>query len=203
LTFVSVDEFSFNLAMQRNYGRLRHGRPAIQVTPANRGGNVNVEAAIQKGPGAVCRGVSETPFNGRSFSEFMNELIGYGRSNPVLNLCIFLDNCRIHEDLSLGEQLGVIGGILKVLPPSSLMLNPIAEVFADLKRPIRLFLSTTIRAEVLGIHNLPWGEKAGGSRWLLARTLDIAFQRIILEQVDSHYAHAFSSTTSALRRVAS
>jgi hypothetical protein len=60
-----------------------------------------------------------------SFSEFMDELIGYYRSNPVPNVCIVLDNCRIHEDLDLSEQLGTIDGILKFLPPDSPMFNQI------------------------------------------------------------------------------
>jgi hypothetical protein len=150
----------------------------------------------------VCRRVSETVFNRRSFSEFMDELIGYCRSNPVPNLCIVLDNCRIHQDLDLREQLGTIDGILKFLPPDSPMFNPPEAVSADPKRSVRTSLSTTMRADVLSIHNSPWGENARARRRLFVRTLAIAFQSIRLEQVDSHSARAVSFRTSALRRLA-
>jgi hypothetical protein len=36
-TFLSIDEFGFNLGLQRHYGRSRSGIPVIQVTPANLG----------------------------------------------------------------------------------------------------------------------------------------------------------------------
>jgi hypothetical protein len=71
------------------------------------------------------------------------------------------------------------------------MFNPIGKVFADLKRSIRTSLSTTMRAEVLGIHNLPWEEKVGARRRLFTRALDIAFQSISLEQVELEYITSF------------
>jgi hypothetical protein len=173
LTFVYVDEFGFNRATQWNYRWLRLRQPAIQVTPTNRCGNVTVAAAIHNGAGEVYGQVSETVFDRRSFSEFMDELLGYYRSNPVPNLCIVLDNCKIHQILDLSEQLGTIDGILEFLRPDSPMFNPIQEVSADLKRSLRTSLSTTMRADVLGIHDSPSGVSPKVA--LFVRTLHIAF----------------------------
>jgi hypothetical protein len=160
--FVSVDEFGFNRATQRNSERSRREQPAIQVTAANRGGHASVGAAIQRAVGIVCHRVSETVLNRRSF-------------NPVSNLCIILDNCRIHQDLDLGDKSA-----------SRLMFNLIEEVFADLKRSIPTSFSTTMHAEVLGIQTLPWGEKAGARRQLLSRVLHLAFQGSNGDQADNH-----------------
>jgi hypothetical protein len=70
-----------------------------------------------------------------------------------------------------------------------------------MKCSIRTSLLTTMRAEVLGIHNSPWGGNTGARRQLFARALNIAFQNIILEQVDSHYPYGLSFRTSAFRQV--
>jgi hypothetical protein len=191
-SLASLDEqtewFLANLATQWNSGRSRPEQPAIQITPANRGENVSVAVAIQREVDIVCHRVSETDFNRRSFNAFMEELIGHDISNPAPNLWIILANCRIHQDLDLGDQLETTGRILRFLPPENPMFNPIEEVFADLKHSIRTSLSTMMCAEVLDIHDLPWGEKAGARRQLLSRALDIAFQRIGVDQVANHYA---------------
>jgi hypothetical protein len=81
------------------------------------------------------------------------------------------------------------------------MFNLVEEVFANLKHSIRTSFSLTMRAEVLRIQNLPWGEKAGARWQLLAHALDIAFESITLDQTYHHDAHAVGFMMPVLRRV--
>jgi hypothetical protein len=74
---VYIDEFSFNFATQRHYGRARRGSRAIFETPANKGANVSVALAIQKGVGIVFYALNNEAFQSDGFNYFMRQLIGH------------------------------------------------------------------------------------------------------------------------------
>jgi hypothetical protein len=197
---IYIDEFGFNLSTQRNFGRAPSGHPAVQATPANRGANLSVMAAVQKSVGIVAHAVRAGPFDAESFLEFARQLIVHYQMHPVPNVCLVMDNCRIHRADELRDVVEVAGFLLEFLPPDSPMMNPIEEVIGNVKREIRRLLSTTLLARVLEIQALRWGEKAPAPRTLLWTALAQAIGFITIAQVDAHFVHSYSFLPQALNR---
>jgi transposase len=197
-TFIYVDEFGYSLATQRHYGRSRAGQPAIMVTPSNRGTNISVAAAIQKGVGVIEHEDHEGSINEPMFTAFLGRVIQRLVRDQVPNPCIVMDNCRIHCEQILTPLCNQHGITLKFLPPYSPMLNPIEEVFGDIKRLIRTELTTTHRAEILRIHTLAWGLKSAARRQVLQQALATAVAGETIAQLDAHYAHSMSFLAPSL-----
>jgi transposase len=198
MNFIYVDEFGFNLSTQRRFGRAPAGQRAIQITPANQGSNVSVVAAIQRGVGLVLFEEKEGSFDALRFEAFIQRLVAHYQQIQAQNICIVMDNCRIHRAPVLLPIIQGAGMSLQFLPPYSPMLNPIEEVIGDIKRDIRTLLSVALHGQVLAIQNLPRGQKAAARRNLLRQALQIAAAQVQAVRVDTHYAHTFAFIQPAL-----
>jgi transposase len=198
LTFVYVDEFGFNLALQRHYGRSRSGTPAIQVTPANEGANVSVAAAVQRSARIICYQAQDEPFTTETFNGFIDQIIAHFQANPEPGVCLVMDNCRIHDRQDLPRRLEEAGFLMKFLPPYSPMLNPIEEVIGDIKREIRTLLSGELHEQVLAIQSLHWGQKTHARREILRTSLDRTIREVTVQMVDQHFAHSYSFLTPVI-----
>lgn len=162
--------------------------------------DVSVVAAIQRGQGIIAFAPKDGAYTAPTFNEFVQKLIDHFTANPAPNVCFVADNCRIHHNRDLEPQIQAAGFMLQFLPPYSPMLNPIEEVFADIKREIRRLLSIELRSQVLAIHGLSWGEKTPARRALLRTALERAVSVITVHQVDQHFAHSYSCLSRAINQ---
>ena len=135
---VFIDESSFNLHLQRSYGRSKKGDRANVVTPTVRGRSISLLASMKiKGMGH-CKTISNSTVNANVFNEYMNELCIYIRD--VLSIekaCLILDNARIHKRDDIERITSQFNYEFKFLSPYSYMLNPIENAFSKIKNGVR------------------------------------------------------------------
>jgi len=125
--------------------------------------------AISQDIGVVHSEIRAGSFNRIQFKSYLGDLCATLHSRGIIDPIFVLDNCPIHsrEDL---DELAIGAGIeYRFLPPWSPMLNPIEEVFSDLKRTVRGLLSTTLQQEIIAIDSMPRGGKGAcvGSYWFV------------------------------------
>ena len=201
LEMVFVDEFGFNLSTQRNYARSRKGDKAIIISPICAAAHASVAMAIHKDHGILYYECEFENYNRDSFNIFMTNLTYFLKDLNLLNICYILDNCPIHshEDLSsISDNLSVK---FKFLSPYSCMLNPIEEVFKDVKTNIKRMISITFRDRIKLISNMKIGRKQKERKKILIECLDLSVNEISKESVVKHINHIHSNFPGAIEMI--
>lgn len=135
---IFVDESSFNLHLQRSYGRSRIGERANVTIPAVRGRSVSLISSINSTRICFSKVISESTVNGEVFATYLSELCDYLKN--TLNMqeaCIILDNARVHRPQDLARITEEYGFEFNFLSPYSYMLNPIENAFSKIKNNLR------------------------------------------------------------------
>ena len=86
-------------------------------------------AAISKA-GVLYHTIRNSAFNGEAFKSSLVELNSVCQQKGIINPVFVLDNCRIHHYIGLRVTIEALGLNLMFLPPYSLFLNPIENVFS-------------------------------------------------------------------------
>jgi hypothetical protein len=107
------------------------------------------------------------------------------------NVLLVLDNARFHREEDLAATFGVPTRRHRFLPPYSPFLNPIEEAFNCFKSAVKHELRMR-RDEVLGIQQLPWGQKSARRREVLAAVLPLCVPVVTVAKCVGFYAHSVS-----------
>ena len=130
--FIFIDETGFNVSMRSSYGRSFIGTPAIKNIANLRSNNISVCCAMNK-LGILHYSSQNRAYNGNTFFNFLNELIGICREKNLINSIFILDNVRFHKVSDVVELVSSSGFRIKFLPPYSPFLNPIENMFSKWK----------------------------------------------------------------------
>jgi len=131
---VFIDESGFNFHSHRTRGRSIAGTTAVQTVQTQKGSNISLLAAMSS-EGVLHRRVVKGSVTKDIFECFLHELSGV-IGNDTDSTFIF-DNCRCH----FGVQSPFNNHKIERIPPYSPFLNPIEEMFSNIKRQIRDCLS--------------------------------------------------------------
>ena len=81
------------------------------------------------------------------------------------------------------------------------MLNPIEEVFKDVKTNIKRMISITFRDRIKLISNMKIGRKQKERKKILIECLDLSVNEITKESVVKHTNHIHSSLPGAIEMI--
>ena len=81
------------------------------------------------------------------------------------------------------------------------MLNPIEEVFKDVKTNIKRMISITFRDRIKLISNLKMGGKQKERKTILIECLDLSVNEITKESVLKHIHHIHSNLPGAIEMI--
>ena len=131
-----LDESGFNLHIAPLRCWSTSGETPVQAVAPNRGKNISLLMCISS-DGIQLQELHEGAFTATEFVVFLQSLAA--RFPEVLRgeVCLIMDNARIHHAEIVGRYLEENGIRHDYLPPYSPDLNPIENVFGALKRIFR------------------------------------------------------------------
>ena len=130
--FIFVDEAGFNVSMRRNRGWSRRGSPANVNVSTIRSKNYSVCAAISS-EGILIHEVRDKAYTGRSFANFIEDLLKKLDEMNLMNCVVVMDNATIHRVGETKRLFDNTGHTIHYLPPYSPFLNPIENCFSKWK----------------------------------------------------------------------
>jgi len=138
---IFVDESPFNLHLKRQQARSKKGTRANIRIPTVRGRSVSLIASIGIGGMHFSKIIDNSTVNGDIFASYIKELCSFLRDvKGMNNVCIILDNARIHRKKDMEEITSEFGFQFKFLAPYSYMLNPIETSFSKIKNAVKSML---------------------------------------------------------------
>ncbi|KAF7670510.1 hypothetical protein TCON_2842, partial [Astathelohania contejeani] len=108
-----------------------------------RGRSITLISSISAAGMVYSKVISHSTVNGDVFSTFLEEMCYFLKHN--LNreeICIILDNARIHKEEHIARITLSYGYYYKFLSPYSYMLNPIENAFSKIKNSVRAQLTS-------------------------------------------------------------
>jgi transposase len=134
-----VDESGTNIALTRRYGRAPRGQRAVGRVPRTHGPNVTLVAALTPvgiGPALAIEGAAD----GEAFALYVRQLL-------IPRLCpgqvVILDQLNVHKRAAIRVAIEAVGCRLLLLPSYSPDFNPIEQIVAKLKAPLRAAAART------------------------------------------------------------
>lgn len=92
--------------------------------------NISTCATMSKN-GKLIYFQQEYAFNIQDFMNFVNNVLSKFNEINIFNAVIVLDNVAFHRNMSVRERIEEAGHRILFLPPYSLFLNPIENMFAQ------------------------------------------------------------------------
>lgn len=134
---VFVDESGCDtLAGIRRTGWSPRGMPAVQIAGFHREQRRQILPAYTQ-DGVIHTRIFQGSTNGEVFEDFIKELLPLCGRWPEPNSVLVMDNASFHQSASIKELCDEAGVMLMFLSPYSPDLNPIEELFSQLKAFIR------------------------------------------------------------------
>lgn len=133
---VFIDESGFNLHISPSYGYAPLGATPWMSVPTQRGRNVSFIAAITIN-GLIASQSIIGAFNSINMTDWCRVIL-----LPTLadrSVVFVLDNARFHHSQMVGDILTSTGNRILFLPPYSPQLNPIEQVFSQVKSQYRAY----------------------------------------------------------------
>jgi len=134
---IFIDECGFNFHQHRSRGRSLMGTPAYQIVPTQKGTNISLIAAMSSG-GIIHKRVLKGSVNKDTFENFLQEVGALVGSDTAATF--IFDNCRCHFQV----QTCFSNHKTERIPPYSPFLNPIEELFSNVKRSVRTHISENL-----------------------------------------------------------
>lgn len=159
----------------------------IQKLPVLQTSNVSICMAISKDQ-IIHYKKKEGAYDGKSFKEFIKELVDIVQTMNLENVCLVMDNCHCHRDEDISDICSDIVQF-RFLPPYSPNLNPIENIFGIIKNNMRKLLGTEYREELLATFNLPWGQKTSSREVILDSAFMDSLVQITPEMLNNTYEH--------------
>lgn len=136
-----MDESPFNLHLRRQQGRSKKGTRANVIIPTIRGRSVSLISSIGVLGMHHSKIIDNGTVNANIFADYITELCQYLYDNcSMRNVCIILDNARIHKRGDLERITTCFNYEYQFLSPYSYMLNPIENAFSKIKCSVREIL---------------------------------------------------------------
>ncbi|KAF7685661.1 hypothetical protein CDIK_3590, partial [Cucumispora dikerogammari] len=127
--FIFIDEVGFAVVTRPSRGRSRVGESAFLNVPADRSQNILVVAAMTK-YGMLYHKIYERAVNGNDFILALKEINESSLRFSIDTLIFIMDNARIHRYRGMREDAEISALRINYLPPYSLVLNQIENVFS-------------------------------------------------------------------------
>ena len=132
-----IDETGIAIHCRTIYGRSLRGERANLRVPAIKGKNFSICAAMS----SKCLyyyEAKETPYEHLSFADFLTQLFAYFRRDRKEHVFIVMDNVRFHHHDEVQAIFDDSPHEVVFLPPYSPFLNPIENMFNQLKHYVKL-----------------------------------------------------------------
>lgn len=124
--------------LRRQQGRAKKGLRANVKMPTIRGRSVSLIASIGISRMYFYKVIDNSTVNGDIFAAYIQELCEYlSDSCNLENVCIILDNARIHRQKDLERITNEFNYKYHFLSPYSYMVNPIECAFSKVKCTVR------------------------------------------------------------------
>jgi transposase len=131
--FVFLDEVAAATDMVRRYGWGPRRERLVDAAPHGHWCTTTFIAGLRS-TGLVAPLVLDGPMTGEAFLAYVGQFLA---PVPAEGDLVVLDNLPAHRGAGVREVIRATGASLLYLPPSSPDLNPIEQVFAKLKAPLR------------------------------------------------------------------
>jgi transposase len=131
--FVFIDETGTATNMARRYGRGPLGARLVAAVPHGHWRTTTLVAGLRQS-GVIAPLVLDGPMTGTAFRAYVEQFLA-----PALTPgdVVVLDNLAAHKVAGVRQALAAAGASLLYLPPYSPDLNPIEQLFAQLKALLR------------------------------------------------------------------
>jgi transposase len=126
----------FNISMRYRMGRSLSGTRAVQIVPALRSRNLSICCIMNKN-GTLFYKIQDRPFNAATFKLFIEEVLVKLRERNITRASLVMDNVAFHRVQTIRETIKEDGHKLFLLPPYSLFLNPIENLFSQWKQYVK------------------------------------------------------------------
>lgn len=133
---VFVDEAGISCSTRRKVGRARIGQEARQVVQSIRSKNYSICACIAVDQLFFYEATS-VGYNGDRFCDYLVQLFNYFEQERKQNMIVIMDNVKFHKVEKVRTLFSQNGHRLEFLPPYSPFLNPIENMFSQLKSKIK------------------------------------------------------------------
>ncbi|MCJ2027849.1 IS630 family transposase [Methylobacterium sp. J-043] len=137
---VFLDETATTTNMVRRYGWAARGERCRVAVPHGHWRTTTVTAALRTS-GVVATALFDGATNGERFRAYVTATLV-----PLLKRgdTVIMDNLAAHKVAGVREAIQAVGAKLLYLPPYSLDLNPIEQIFAKLKGNLRKAAARTL-----------------------------------------------------------
>lgn len=127
-----IDECGVAVHSRYNYGRSEKGKRANLNVQSIRGKNFSVCAAISM-ENLEFYQTQEKPYNADDFIDYLKQLLEFFPNGSIEKYTLIMDNVRFHHDNRVEEIVRGYNHEVLFLPPYSPFLNPIENMFNQLK----------------------------------------------------------------------
>ena len=127
-----IDQCGVAVHSRYNYGRGSIGTRANLKLQAIRGKNFSIFAAISIDSLEFYE-AQEKPYNDDDYIEYLKKLLEFLPNGSVKKFTMIMDNVRFHHDNRVKEVIESYNHEVLFLPPYSPFLNPIENMFNQLK----------------------------------------------------------------------
>ena len=137
--FVFLDETATTTDLVRRYGRSPGGERLVAAVPQGHWQSTTFIAGLRQS-GIVAPLVLDGPMTGAAFRAYVEQFLA-----PALapGDVVVLDNLAAHKVDGVRQTLAAVGATPLFLPPYSPDLNPIEQLFAQLKARLRQLAART------------------------------------------------------------
>ena len=147
---VFIDETAVSTTITRLYGRAPQGERLIQKVLHGNWKTVTFIAALRNNR-VTAPFVLEGAMNGETFKAYVEQFLA-----PTLKKddIVFMDNASVHMVEGVKEAIEARGAILFYLPAYSPDLNPIEQLFAQLKSMLRKIAAYSLKQAAYTVDSL-------------------------------------------------
>lgn len=184
-TFIYIDEVGFSIGTRRTRARSKRGTRVVRQVPCLQSPNVSVCAAIDAHHGILHYKPVNGSYTAAEFRIFISELIHKVTEAGIINPVFIFDNCRIHAAADLDSMPEFLGTPenpqpfeYRFLPPYSPNLNPIENVFSQIKSHFKALIATRYYDDLLNTFKLPRGNQTGRRREILCGAFKDAIEEV-------------------------
>jgi hypothetical protein len=137
-----------------------------------------VRLAVRASHGLLYHNFRVGAFDRECFGIFVDALAEEVASQQIASPCFILDNCPIHNIEDVTETCEMFGGDFNFLLPYSPMLNPVEGCIGNVKPAMQTAFATILRATLLNLATVPYGQRTRERERLLVQAFTIALQVI-------------------------
>ena len=187
---IYIDETNITILTRRKIGRSRAETRAVRHVPLNGCSKINIIHSVCANIGNVYTEKDTTSLNAERFETYIMNLINHLKNNfPEQKCCLIMDNAPIHRQNKIREIISCPENQNKysliMLPKYSPFLNPIENVFSQLKSEIKKYLRNN-NQQLIDAANLPWKQKSVRRFQILQDALETSLQAITSQNVANY-----------------